>query len=179
MHFPQVTLTWLTVEPAGSADVYLSTATGTACNSGYFGAQFHPVGSPAPNSVLFSMWDNPQRVGRQNHTDFPFQAVPASDNCWRNALDSSGKSTGVQCGQPWAMNKSASQKVSFKFGASAETTPRQPSTLIAAAPRRQRTRCQLSSFSFRRACLKTSKQRMLSLCFFFSSQGHRTISGST
>jgi hypothetical protein len=108
-----VTLTWLTVEPAEIADVYLSTATSTACNSGYFGAQFHPK----TQSVLFSMWDNPQHVGATNRSDFPFQGMPASDNCWRNALDSTGKSSGVQCGQPWTRNPAVSKNVSFSFGA--------------------------------------------------------------
>jgi len=108
-----VTLTWLTVEPQHKANVYLSTATGTACNSGYFGAQFHPESQ----SVLFSMWDNPKHVGLQNNSRFPFQSLPSSSNCWRNALDASGKSTGVQCGQPWPRNKTASQNVSFVFGA--------------------------------------------------------------
>ena len=28
------------------------------------------------NSVLFSMWDNPQHVGRTNNSDFPFQGMP-------------------------------------------------------------------------------------------------------
>jgi len=80
---------------------------------GYFGAQFHPDSQ----SVLFSMWDNPQHVGVQNHSEFKFQSLPAAGNCWRNALDSSGKSTGVQCGQPWPQNASVSHNVSFQFGA--------------------------------------------------------------
>ncbi|CAE8712094.1 unnamed protein product [Polarella glacialis] len=109
----RVTLTWWTVEPVSKANVYLSTATGTACNSGYFGAQFHPTSG----SVLFSMWDNPKHVGLQNNSEFPFQSLPAGGNCWRNALDASGKSTGVQCGQPWPRNKTASQNVSFHLGA--------------------------------------------------------------
>ena len=70
----KVTLTWWTVEPQQKANVYLSTAIGTSCNSGYFGAQFHP----ASQSVLFSMWDNPKHVGLQNNSQFPFQALPAS-----------------------------------------------------------------------------------------------------
>lgn len=109
----KVTLTWWTVEPVSKANVYLSTATGTACNSGYFGAQFHPTSQ----SVLFSMWDNPKHVGLQNHSAFKFQSLPAGGNCWRNALDASGKSTGVQCGQPWPHNATASHNVSFQLGA--------------------------------------------------------------
>jgi len=42
--------------------------------------------------------------------------MPAGGNCWRNALDSSGKSTGVQCGQPWHGNSSASVNVSLHLG---------------------------------------------------------------
>ena len=114
----KVSLTWLTVEPQSKSNVYLSTATGTACNSGYFGAQFHPTSQ----SVLFSMWDNPHHVGLTNNSEFPFQSMPSGGNCWRNALDSSGKSTGVQCGQPWPRNKTASQNVSFVFGAPYEFT---------------------------------------------------------
>ena len=36
-----VTLTWWTVNPVHKSNVYLSTATGTACNSGYFGSYSH------------------------------------------------------------------------------------------------------------------------------------------
>lgn len=113
----RTTLTWWTVEPANQAEVYLSTAISTACNSGYFGAQFHhDEHGNSWQSVLFSMWDNPHHVGLQNHSEFPFQAMPASGNCWRNALDSSGKSTGVQCGQPWPHDSNASVNVSLHFG---------------------------------------------------------------
>ena len=69
----------------------MSTATGTACNSGYFGAQFHSDGS---TTLLFSMWDAPSY---QNNSEFVFQSLPGSPHCRRNALDSSGHSTGVQC----------------------------------------------------------------------------------
>jgi len=87
-----VTLTWWQVLPQPSKpNVYMSTATGTACNSGYFGAQFHGDGS---TTLLFSMWDAPSF---QNNSQFVFQSLPGSPNCRRNALDASGKSTGVQC----------------------------------------------------------------------------------
>ena len=46
----------------------------------------------------------------------------ASSNCWRNALDASGKSTGVQCGQPWPHNHTASQNVSLTRGVPYEFT---------------------------------------------------------
>jgi hypothetical protein len=62
------------------------------------------------------MWDNPHHVGLQNNSQFPFQSLPEEGNCWRNALDASGKSTGVQCGEPWPRNKSASVNVSLHFG---------------------------------------------------------------
>lgn len=86
------TLTWWQVLPQPSKpNVYMSTATGTSCNSGYFGAQFHGDGS---TTLLFSMWDAPSY---QNNSEFVFQSLPGSPNCRRNALDASGKSTGVQC----------------------------------------------------------------------------------
>jgi len=87
----QVTLTWWQVTPLAHAEVYMSTATGTACNSGYFGAQFHSNGK---TSLLFSMWDSPKH---SNNSEFVFQSLPGSSRCKRNALDSSGKSTGTQC----------------------------------------------------------------------------------
>lgn len=86
------TLTWWQVLPQpAQPNVYMATATGTGCNAGYFGAQFHSDGS---TTLLFSMWD---AVGYVNSTEFVFQSLPASKNCHRNALDASGKSTGVQC----------------------------------------------------------------------------------
>lgn len=113
----RTTLTWWTVEPATKANVYLSTAISTACNSGYFGSQFHSDGlGNSSQSLLFSMWDNPHHVGLQNHSEFPFQVLPAGGNCWRNALDASGKSTGVQCGQPWPKKPNASLNVSLHLG---------------------------------------------------------------
>eukprot|EP00966_Prymnesium_polylepis_P222312 5143300-Prymnesium_polylepis.1 len=69
----------------------MSTATGTACNSGYFGAQFHSDGS---TTLLFSMWDAPSF---QNNSQFVYQSLPGSPQCRRTALNASGKSTGVQC----------------------------------------------------------------------------------
>lgn len=112
-----VTLTWWTVQPASKASVYLSTAIGTGCNSGYFGAQYHhDANGNSWQSLLFSMWDNPSHVGNTGRDDFPFQGMPAGENCWRNALDSSGKSTGVQCGQPWPNNPKASIKVELEIG---------------------------------------------------------------
>ena len=88
-----VTLTWWQVLPQPSQpNVYMSTATGTACNSGYFGAQFHSDGS---TTLLFSMWD--AAAPHQNNTEFVYQSLPGSPHCHRNALDASGKSTGVQC----------------------------------------------------------------------------------
>eukprot|EP01050_Picozoa_sp_SAG11_P034767 SAG11_NODE_12424_length_704_cov_1.080992_1_plen_53_part_10 len=42
------------------------------------------------------MWDAPAKY-RKNSSEFEFQSYPASESCKRNALDSSGKSTGVQC----------------------------------------------------------------------------------
>lgn len=85
-----VTLTWWNVLPQPSQpNVYMSTATGTACNSGYFGAQFHSDGS---TTLLFSMWDAPKF---SNNSQFVYQSLPGK-NCRRNALDASGKSTGVQ-----------------------------------------------------------------------------------
>lgn len=119
----ETTLTWWTVEPATKANVYLSTAIGTGCNSGYFGAQFHSDGKGNTwQTVLFSMWDNPLHVGLQNHSEWPFQGMPASGNCWRNALDASGKSTGVQCGQPWPHNPNASLNISLHLGVPYEFT---------------------------------------------------------
>lgn len=88
----QATLTWWQVTPMDRANVYLSTATGTACNSGYFGAQFHSDGS---TTLLFSMWDSPANFS--HNPEFVFQSLPGNSNCHRNALDSSGKSTGTQC----------------------------------------------------------------------------------
>ena len=88
-----VSLTWWQVLAQPSKpNVFLATATGTACNSGYFGAQVHGDGS---HSLLFSMWDAP--APHRNSSRFEFQGLPASPNCKRNALDASGKSTGVQC----------------------------------------------------------------------------------
>lgn len=87
----EVTLTWWQVAPANKANVYLSTATGTACNSGYFGAQFHSDGT---TTLLFSMWDSPKYLPNK---EFVYQSLPGSPNCHRNALDSSGNSTGTQC----------------------------------------------------------------------------------
>jgi len=124
----KTTATWWTVEPQDKANVYLSTAISTGCNSGYFGSQFHSDGNASYGNashyqtVLFSMWDNPEHVGLLNHSEFAFQALPASGNCWRNALDASGKSTGVQCGQPWVNNTNASQNVSLHFGVPYEFT---------------------------------------------------------
>jgi hypothetical protein len=66
---------------------------------------------------MFSMWDNPKHVGLQNNSDFNFRSLSAGGSCWRNALDATGKSTGVQCGQPWPRNKSASHNVCFERGA--------------------------------------------------------------
>lgn len=85
-----VSLIWWNIEPRRN-DVYLSHATGTGCNSGYFGAQFHADGT---QSLLYSMWDAPKYT---NNSNFKFQGLPASRNCRRNALDTTGKSTGVQC----------------------------------------------------------------------------------
>lgn len=119
----KITATWWTVDPPEKANTYLSTATGTACNSGYFGAQFHSDGKGNHwQSLLFSMWDNPNHVGLQNHSEFGFQSLPAGGNCWRNALDASGKSTGVQCGQPWPNNTNASVNVSLHLGVPYEFT---------------------------------------------------------
>jgi len=87
----EATLTWWQIMPASMANVYLSTATGTACNSGYFGAQFHSDGS---TTLLFSMWDSPSF---SPNPEFVFQSLPASPHCHRNALDATGKSTGTQC----------------------------------------------------------------------------------
>lgn len=87
----QVTLTWWQVTHRDKANVYLATATGTACNTGYFGAQFHSDGT---TTLLFSMWDAPEF---SPNSDFEFQSLPGSKYCHRNALDSSGKTTGTQC----------------------------------------------------------------------------------
>ena len=88
----EVTLTWWAVTPQPpKPNVYMSTATGTACNSGYFGAQFHSDGN---QSLLFSMWDAPHYT---NNSRYVFQSLPGSKHCHRNALDAHGKSTGVQC----------------------------------------------------------------------------------
>jgi hypothetical protein len=43
------------------------------------------------------MWDTPQQYRKKNSSTFQYQSYPASPNCKRNALDSSGQSTGVQC----------------------------------------------------------------------------------
>lgn len=108
----EVTLTWWTVTPSQKANVYLSTATGTGCNSGYFGAQFHSDGTQL---VLFSMWDAPSY---KNSTEWEAQGIPASPNCRRNPLDSTGKSTGVQCAipAPPGTNGTGTNNVSFSFG---------------------------------------------------------------
>eukprot|EP01063_Lacrimia_lanifica_P024779 TRINITY_DN32621_c0_g1_i1.p1 TRINITY_DN32621_c0_g1~~TRINITY_DN32621_c0_g1_i1.p1 ORF type:complete len:400 (+),score=124.12 TRINITY_DN32621_c0_g1_i1:50-1249(+) len=87
-----VTLTMWQITPRSMAAVYLSTATGTGCNPGYFGAIFNPN----KTSLLFSMWDTP--APHVNSTDFEFQGLPASATCKRNALDTTGKTIGVQCG---------------------------------------------------------------------------------
>jgi hypothetical protein len=63
----EVTLTWWQVTDMTKAGVFMATATGTACNSGYFGAQFHKNGK---SSLLFSMWDAPKH---QNNSEFVFQ----------------------------------------------------------------------------------------------------------
>jgi hypothetical protein len=102
----EVTLTWWAVTPQPSQpNVYMSTATGTACNTGYFGAQFHSDGT---QSLLFSMWDAP---AFNNNSQFVFQSLPGSAHCKRNALDASGKSTGVQCAP-----HIGGEKVSLQFG---------------------------------------------------------------
>lgn len=87
----EATLTWYQVENLDHADIYMATATGTACNSGYFGAQFHRGGK---TTLLFSMWDAPRF---EENPEFVFQSLPGSPTCNRNALDTSGKSTGTQC----------------------------------------------------------------------------------
>ena len=89
-------------------NVYMSTATGTACNSGYFGAQFHDDGS---QSLLFSMWDAPHYT---NNSRYVFQSLPGSENCHRNALDASGRSTGVQC-SPSLANKSVTLSLGVPY----------------------------------------------------------------
>ena len=91
--------------PNESSHVYMSTATGTGCNSGYFGAQFHSDGT---QTLLFSMWDAPQHG---NNTRYVFQSLPGSKHCRRNALDSHGKSTGVQCAP-----NIANESVRLEFG---------------------------------------------------------------
>lgn len=64
-----VTLTWWVVTPQPSKpNVYMSTATGTGCNSGYFGAQFHSDGN---QTLLFSMWDAPHH---KNNSRYVFQS---------------------------------------------------------------------------------------------------------
>lgn len=109
----EVTLTWWAATPANMTNVYLSTATGTGCNSGYFGAQFHSDGT---STLLFSMWDSPTFTNSSSfYNRFRFQSLPASGNCKRNALDSSGKSTGVQCSPDRAPGKSESFKLGVPY----------------------------------------------------------------
>lgn len=109
----EVTLTWWAAEPANMTNVYLSTATGTGCNSGYFGAQFHSDGT---STLLFSMWDNPIFTNSSSfYSKFRFQSLPASKNCKRNALDSSGKSTGVQCSPDRAPGRSEHFKLGVPY----------------------------------------------------------------
>jgi hypothetical protein len=106
----EVTLTWWTIQPVSKANVYLSNAAGTGCNSGYFGAQFHSDGT---QMLLFSMWDAPKY---NKSSEWTSQGVPASPNCRRNALDATGKSTGVQCAIPHPTNTSGPNNITLEFG---------------------------------------------------------------
>jgi len=72
---------------------------------GLLRAQFHSDGT---QSLLFSMWDAP---AFNNNSQFVFQSLPGSAHCKRNALDASGKSTGVQCAP-----HIGGEKVSLQFG---------------------------------------------------------------